>query len=137
MEVLREETALTDEDTQAQKLCKQYNIHVDYLNNENIISQVSSFCVNDGAFLQFKKSATIDRTLKNYNQYLERAQLQKLRDKKNDLEMQTPSPKKIRARKTAEPAQMFNESVPEYTNQYFPVQSKEIQAVHLQNERFK
>ena len=104
MEVLREDTALTEEDTQAQKLCKQYNIHVDYLNNENIISQVSSFCVNDGAFLQFKKSATIDRTLKNYNQYLERAQMQKLRDKKNDMDMQTPSPRKGRSKKPTEPS---------------------------------
>ena len=37
-ENLREDTALTSDDTQAQKLCKEYNIHVDYLNNENIKS---------------------------------------------------------------------------------------------------
>ena len=65
------------EETATQKLCREYGINIDNLlheANQDKVGQVSSFCVNQGAFYNFKKSSTIDRALKDYNKHIARAQ---------------------------------------------------------------
>ena len=60
------------EETQAQKLCRLYNIKVDAtrVDSETLKSDLSAFCQNDKAFFQFKKNSTIDKTLSNFNENL-------------------------------------------------------------------
>ena len=40
-------------------------------NSQNTIMQLQAFCVTDKAFMDFKKASTIDKTLKNYNRFLD------------------------------------------------------------------
>ena len=57
-----------DAETDAQKLKREYNIKIE--SKETVGHQVSSFCMKNGAFLEFKKLSTVDRMIDSMNQFM-------------------------------------------------------------------
>ena len=66
-----------NEESDAQKLKKQYNITIDNGEGGPVSDQIASFCVTEGAYLEFKKQSTIDRMLYNFYKYNQRPPLVK------------------------------------------------------------
>ena len=66
-----------NEESDAQKLKKQYNITIDNGEGGPVSDQIASFCVTEGAYQEFKKQSTIDRMLHNFYKYNQRPPLVK------------------------------------------------------------
>ena len=88
--------------SEAQKICEKYKINLDYLKGQEqpFKQQVSQFCVSQNAYLQFKKNATIDRTLKDFNQHAENQK--KLKESSIEIERLREENRKFQAKKDRE-----------------------------------
>ena len=67
-ETLLNEPIDIDAETDAQKLKREFNIKIE--SKETVGQQVSSFCMKNGAFLEFKKMSTVDRMIDSMNQFM-------------------------------------------------------------------
>lgn len=110
-----------NEETDTQKIAARHGIklYLKYL-KPSLMSQVTQFCEKEDAFMRFKQSSTLDRTMKQYNKGIEYAEqqkrlarkLNKIREKSTKLlAVKVPSPTRPpqgRNRDTVSPLPRYN-----------------------------
>ena len=82
-ETLLDHVIDVDAETDAEKLRKEFDIQI--AAEETVGAQVSSFCLQQGAYLEFKKSSTVARMLQHFNRFTLRALDEEVREQAHEL----------------------------------------------------